>query len=302
MNNNNPFWNLPNLEEIDSQDGFLQRLQDTEALENVLYRPENLGNKGHRTIKIESKMFLRCSFSHTRVIGIIFHDCVFKECLLIGSTFEDCEFHRCDFELTNTYKISFVSTYIDPRNFRRCLDRKKYQNIGVHLFQELLNNSRSQDQVIFEREAMFQFLRWKRFQDWYEVRQDCEKLKDGFKPKRALLVRVIREYASCALRKAWECVSGSGLRILNFVVFATLSALVFSFFNHRFGEDFGLTANGSWDYWKALYFTIISLTTLGYGDITPTTSLGQMMAGLQSIFGFILFALLTSMLFRRLFP
>ena len=53
---------------------------------------------------------------------------------------------------------------------------------------------------------------------------------------------------------------------------------------------------------EALYFTTVSLTTLGYGDITPTTSLGRIVASVQSVVGFSLFAMFASMLFRRVAP
>lgn len=301
MKVNNPFWNPPDLEEIDTQEEFYRRLRESDTLQRVLYRPDTLVRE-ERGKKIESIKFIGCSLSKTGITGIIFNDCEFKDCLLIGSTINDCEFHRCTFENTNTYKITLESTYVDPKSFRRCLDKKKHQNIGVHLFQELLNNSRSKDQVIFEREAMFQFLRWKRFQIWYEVKQDWEKLKGGLEPIGKLLMRIVKGSATCAWRRVWQCLSGSGLRIRNFVASAVVFALAISCVNHQFGDEFGLSLNGNWSYYNALYFTIISLTTLGYGDITPTTVLGQMVASLQSIFGFVLFALLTSMLYRRLFP
>jgi voltage-gated potassium channel Kch len=77
-----------------------------------------------------------------------------------------------------------------------------------------------------------------------------------------------------------------------------------TFMNFEFRDEFGLSLNGetisTWS--EAFYFTTVSLTTLGYGDITPTTSLGRLVASIQSIFGFSLFALLASMFFRRVAP
>jgi len=37
------------------------------------------------------------------------------------------------------------------------LNRRKYQNIGVHLYQKLMSNSRDVDQIEFERDAQFYF-------------------------------------------------------------------------------------------------------------------------------------------------
>lgn len=42
---------------------------------------------------------------------------------------------------------------------------------------------------------------------------------------------------------------------------------------------------------KAMYWAITTLTTTGYGDITPVTGIGRMIAGITMIFGLALFAL-----------
>jgi len=41
-------------------------------------------------------------------------------------------------------------------------------------------------------------------------------------------------------------------------------------------------------------------TALGFGDMTPATDLGRIVVGVELILGFIIFALLTSMIFRRI--
>jgi voltage-gated potassium channel len=42
---------------------------------------------------------------------------------------------------------------------------------------------------------------------------------------------------------------------------------------------------------KAMYWAITTLTTTGYGDVTPLTAMGRMVAGITMIFGLALFAL-----------
>ena len=84
-----------------------------------------LERRGNRTTKLVSKTFERVSFSKTEIQNIIFSDCIFVECLFIGAKIVDCEFHNCRFESTNTYKISFIDTYIDPLSFKSCLDKNR---------------------------------------------------------------------------------------------------------------------------------------------------------------------------------
>ena len=304
MNDNDPFWTLSGLEEINGQAEFFQRLQEGSTLEGVWYRPEILAKEDDRRTEIREMTFIRCRFSHTQISGIIFRNCTFKNCLLIGSNFKNCEFHRCAFKSTNTYKMSFEETYINPLSFSDCLDKNLHQNIGTHLFQGLLKNSRDEDQIEFERDARFLFLRWKRYQNWYEVRRILEELKDKSAPKCKLLIEALMESVSCFWRWAWEVTSGSGVRIGRFFVSTTVLALGWSAVNYCCRDELGLERAGKpiTDYWEALYFTVVSLTTLGYGDITPSTTIGQLLASIQGVFGFIVFALLASMLFRRLFP
>ncbi len=52
---------------------------------------------------------------------------------------------------------------------------------------------------------------------------------------------------------------------------------------------------------KAVYFTLITLTTLGYGDITPTTAVGMMVAGTEALLGLVWFGMLTSIIVKKVF-
>jgi uncharacterized protein YjbI with pentapeptide repeats len=157
---------------ITSQEVFYEHLERSDHLKLTIYKPDELTRIDQsRTQRIEGKTFEEVSFSKTKVFGVIFRACTFKKCQLIATTFENCEFHGCRFISTNTHKIAFKETYIDPLSFDKCLDWRKHQNIGVHLYQTLINNCRDQEQIEFERDAQFLFFRWKRYQDGYEVRR-----------------------------------------------------------------------------------------------------------------------------------
>ena len=304
MTNSDPFWSPPSLNECASQEELYRQLKTNNLLENVWYLPEVLKKEEGRRTRIRDKTFRCCRFSQTKFEDIIFQNCTFEHCWLIGSKFQDCAFHSCSFTSTNTYKISIERTYIDPLSFGSCLNKRKHQNIGSHLFRELLRNSRDESQPEFERDAKFLFWRWKRYQHWYEIKQKLRQLIYGRPFNICILGEVFRGAWSYFWRLFWEVVSGSGIRISRFALSATITAAVFSTINYLYRNDLGLehTDDIAIGYWDTLYFTIISLTTLGYGDITPTTTIGQLWASFQSVIGFILFATLASMLFRRYFP
>ncbi len=51
---------------------------------------------------------------------------------------------------------------------------------------------------------------------------------------------------------------------------------------------------------KSIYWTIVTITTVGYGDITPQTSLGQMIAAGAMLTGYSIIAVPTGILTAEL--
>ena len=293
-------WTLDGAREFSTQEDLYNHLEVSDHLKNTIYQPPELKQQGNQSIaRIQNKTFERVNFSKTEISGISFRNCTFDHCLFVASKINNCEFHDCRFVLTNIFKISISHTYIDPMSFARCLVQKKHQNIGVHLYQVLLKNSRRTEQIEFERDAHFLFLRWKRFQEAYEIKSSWKARASH--PLSFQFVLICLRYVH---RWAWEKLFGSGLRVRYFVVTVFLVIISLSTLNYICRDEFGLMQENDviTSFWEALYFTTISVTTLGYGDITPTTVMGRMVATVQSIAGFCLFAILASMLFRRISP
>ncbi len=187
------FWKIEG-SEIDSEEKFYELLSrlpkdQDRMIENLIYKPSKLTwSEGVRTIKHVT--FSRVSFSRTKIRGVRFYECSFEKCLFVGATFDACNFQRCKFSSTNTHMIKIKDTYIDPKSFADCLDKKRHQNIGVHLYQKLLKNSRDEDQIEFQRDAQFLFLRWKRYRIKYEIPLLWSKSKERKKPKSAWVLAV----------------------------------------------------------------------------------------------------------------
>ena len=59
---------------------------------------------------------------------------------------------------------------------------------------------------------------------------------------------------------------------------------------------FTMPAGGTMDYFTALYFSFITLSTVGYGDIAPVSKVARMLAPMESVVGLFYVAVLISRL------
>ncbi|MCF6227460.1 MAG: potassium channel family protein [Planctomycetes bacterium] len=60
-------------------------------------------------------------------------------------------------------------------------------------------------------------------------------------------------------------------------------------------ESFNHAGGGAFNWADAMYFSLVTLTTLGYGDIQPVSSVARMVAALEAVFGVLYLAMLVSM-------
>ncbi len=189
----------------------------------------------------------------------------------------------------NPYRAEFERCYIDPASFENCILDRQYSNIGVYLFQELLRNSRQQVQPDFSDEAQYLFRKWQR----HQLRQELKGPGDCSSRWRT-------SWRLARLR-AFEFVSGSGVRLGKLINFALMILLLFTAVNWLFAVQFGLMQSGKviGSFIDAFYFATVVTTTLGFGDITPATALGRIAVSVEAIVGFVLFALVTSTMYRK---
>lgn len=57
-----------------------------------------------------------------------------------------------------------------------------------------------------------------------------------------------------------------------------------------------------WTYLHACYFTVINMTTVGFGDVVPLTHGGKVIAGINALVGLLLFGILVAVLALALQP
>ena len=280
-----------NVAEVDEQDALLALLGPTAtSCTNVLYRPASLISPYHPwRFRVKDIIFRNVSFKQTTITDFEFTNCTFQRCLLISTIFGNCRFTSCRFVSCNPHRVEFEECFVDPRPFVECIPERRYANIGVYLFQELLRNSRQQAQPDFTDEAQYHFRRWQRFQ----LHQELGKAQ----PLRSKCRMGLRFVAFLV----FDWTTGSGMRLGRLMISALALLLFVSVSNWAFACSFGLQDGTKiiGNFVDALYFSTVVMTTLGFGDITPTTLLGRLAVSGEAILGFSLFALLASTMYRR---
>jgi hypothetical protein len=279
-------------DEISYQDNFWDIIEYAEDVVDLLYWPDEIKSlKPPTKWVIPDKTFRNVSFKSTHISFIEFTDCRFENCLFIGSTISNCRFNNCDFISCNFFRAQIQNCFIDPSSFDHCIDASKHPNIGYSLYQELLHNSRQQVQPDFTRNAQYNFARWQR----YFLRSQIDASKDNSLKK---------FFRRMSLIPAWlfEKTTGSGVRLINLAITSFLVLMALTTFNYYFRASFGLMLGKVpvSSFSEAFYFSTIVVTSLGFGDITPTKDIGRIVIAFEAILGFLTFATLVSMAFRRI--
>ena len=239
--------------------------------------------------RIKKKKFTNISFSKTKIANIEFNKCEFIDCLFIGTSFVDCEFHECIFNGCNPHKISFRDTYIDPACFAGMLSPEKHSNIGIWLFQQLLRNSAECRQPAFAQTAQYYFYKWKRYQLGYDYRKNE---LTRFQYYRRVLPSLLYDH-----------LAGYGIRLLPLARLTSGMLFICTLFNHLAWSMFGMHSStldpGTPSIARSIYYTVITITTLGYGDLTPTSDFGLYAASVESLFGVLWLGLIANTIIKR---
>jgi hypothetical protein len=273
-----------------SQQQLLDHFNVSDEIKNIFYEQGQFLNPDRPYNKLKNKKFINVWFKNVIIDGMTFQDCVFEDCRMIGTIVRDCEFHDCEFKRCNTHKIHFERTYIDPTSFVEMPDKRKYANIGVYLFQQLYRNSDEMLQPDFRNAAEYEFRKWQR----YEL---SSKWRNGDAHKQ----RVAKRWAG---NMFFFLISGYGLKPFRVALWFFLFLISVLGFNygcwHRFDfySSSGLSvANATLP--LAIYYSVVTLSTLGYGDITPRSSFGLLATSAEAILGLVWLALVASVLIKK---
>lgn len=295
----NNFFSLnPPFQDIPDQQEFERLVGISSDLKNLIYRPDDLKPSGsHPKLRIKDFKFTNFSFSKTEICNVVFINCRFTDCLFIGATIKDCEFHNCIFKNVNTYKITIEETYINPESFIHCIKGIDKSNIAIHLFQQLLHNSKQQGQAKFSRVAEYNFKKWR---DKLTLNKFFHK-----QPYPIGFFSFLRDYP---LNRLFRLTFGYGLRFRNFIVTFLISFLIFFSVNYNKWQSYSLAQKDisieafnpdSVSMTSNFFYTLDVTTKLIDSQFQPKSDVGMFWLSFQSIFAFILLSALITLLVNR---
>lgn len=82
-------------------------------------------------------------------------------------------------------------------------------------------------------------------------------------------------------------------KIVIFMMFVFITAIILGSFMYAIEGDINPNLSSIP---KGIYWAIVTLTTVGYGDITPVTDMGQIVAGVMMILGYSVIAVPTGII------
>ena len=260
---------------IDSQQEFLRR-EDNGMWKNLLYYPETFESESRNPIVLTNKTFHEVSFKDTDINNIRFINCTFIGCLFIGASVNDCEFTGCCFKDTNTSKMKIRRCLFDPSCVANNFDLVTDTNIAIDLYHSLYRNASEEHQP---EHALNSLYRMKKAENAHlDSRKNRNKIgaTEYFKKKVGHLI--------------YDFVSGYGLKTSRVLRLLLIVVGAFTLINYAFSSwIFPATTNFSLI--DSVYFTCVTISTLGYGDITPITPLGRLWVTAQALTGFVVLSI-----------
>ena len=274
-------------DEINSYEVFKASIRN-DNISNALYMPDTF-SLAARYDKFTKITFRAISFKNTKFERVKFVDCEFIDCLFLNSFFLQCDFSNCSFNDCNFLGSSWENTRIDPRTLKKNFDFKNDANIAAHLFHALYEQFKNEHQPIYARQSKYFLMKARYGLDFYYK-------KKGTLNKYAFYFRRIQALFDMLL-------SGYGvykLRVLAaFFIFFLVASILNHFLQSYIFSNADPRISPGYSMIQSAYYTFISITTIGFGDMVPKSEVGRLLIMIEASVGIALIAYLLNFFSER---
>lgn len=283
---------------IESQEKLSSILRNGKGFRDGIYIPDIWNYSKDETPSLKELYFENCSFSKTTSKGLYFVSCKFFNCLFIDTQFDKCEFHDCEFIGCNFFKTTLDNCYLNPASIKG-ISKIKHSNIALGIFSELIKNAKQVENPNFQSDAEFYYKIYRRYQKRYrlKVKKNQKRLSVNW------IVKLIQFIVTFIADFLWMLISGYGMRS-RYVVFSGISFIcILTYINYRFDSLIDGISNSADQFAKgvdSLYFSVMTITTLGYGSVTPTNPEGKLWVAFQAITGVVWLTACASVIVKKI--
>ena len=252
-------------------------------LQHLDFSGSNLSRTVFSYFNFASSIFSNATLCGTKFIQVTLTDSTFEHSDLDNSFFKTCDVSGCDFSLATMNKAIFNDMDISKVKFASvnyrarllesiyCLRPKKHYCLGFRLvdvygnarLQKELNDNAYIEDTSTNHPWLYKFWLWS---------SDCG--------------RSMGLWAFWAIFTAFvfTCIYSS-LGVCHFTIHDNLKALI---------------EQGHSEFLIFSYYSVVTFTTLGFGDITPKTTMAMAFVVLEVILGFIMLGVLISLFTNKL--
>jgi len=234
----------------------------------------------------------------------LFINCFIKDCLLKNVTLSSTNWEYATFQSSVLIKPTIdKNTKFEKTKFGDTIfdTIKKDQEIIEILSKGLVNNIQFFNPV---------FGRKVRDEAWLNAWRNGINNKKSVKFKKFTILnktwnwlrRPISYYTMKLVQFAWWISSFYGRNIVLWAMWSAFIAILFGFLFNNLGTDNIYLNDGILDknIWTYMYYSVVTFTTLGFGDITPITNKGMFYVASEVVLGYIMLGGLISILANKL--
>ena len=259
----------------DGDDGFAEELA---ILSNIHFEGATLHHCNFIDGKIHECHFDQADIAHSNFQNSNINDCLFRESVCIGVNFSGTKFTNCNFTDATIKDLILGSTLIDQKTtFGQIFKSEKEGNY------HLASIEYKQIKEMYKNSSLHETA------DRYHYQEMVAKRKIAKLTNPSRWANFIFGDLLCKYGISFTRVLLSGL----FIVFAC-AALFFENQSVQYHAD-GIIIS----FWDCLYFSVVTFTTLGYGDFHATGYM-RFVAGVESFVGAALISLFTVIVARKL--
>ncbi len=246
-----------------------------------------------RGCKFIDSRLIECDFTDIYVRHCNFDNVTFRDCNLFYSRFMDCEFHIFKIIKCNMSSMDFLGNSYASISFLNCeLD----ENTKFHLSEDESNKNFERMYLLYNQ--VYKLFRLNGLNEnaseyFYESREFERKSSTGFKKIGLLFLKLLWGYGE----RPWNVV-GSCIVTITFYSFLYLICGInisgTTIYADRFNDHLFI------NFLKCLYFSTITFTTVGYGDISPSGGASMFLSATEALLGVFFIAVATASIYRKL--